>query len=92
MTEEPNFLLDVNGVILYIIFFPIGIFVLLFATIKYLADWMCYNFQWPRVLCYIFALVLGPFFLPLVIISGFFRMFKDKKDNKKDKLIKKNKK
>ena len=70
--SEPIFLLNGVGVVLSIILFPIGIFILLFATIKYLADWMCYNFNMPRPLCWLSAILLGPFFLPLVVISFFY--------------------
>ena len=66
---EPTFLLGPMGVILSIIFLPIGIFVLIIATIVYLADWMCYNFNLPRPLCWLMALILGPLFLPFVLLS-----------------------
>lgn len=72
--HEPVFLLGPMGIIVSLIFFPIGIFVLLFSTIIYLADWMCYNFNWPRPLCWIFAFILGPFFLPLVLLSFLYEM------------------
>lgn len=71
---QPTFLLGPTGIILSIIFFPIGIFILLVATIVYLADWMCYNFNYPRPLCWILALIMGPFFLPLVLISFFYEV------------------
>jgi hypothetical protein len=71
---EPVFLLGPMGIILSIIFFPVGIFILLISTIIYLADWMCYNFNYPRPLCWLFALILGPLFLPLVLLSFLYEM------------------
>ena len=41
--KEPEFPLSKRGVILSLVFLPIGIFVLYFASIIYMADWMCYN-------------------------------------------------
>lgn len=67
--KRPTFPLSSTGVILSIVFFPIGLFVLLIASIIYLADWMCYNFGYPRPLCYIIAFIFSPIFLPLVVVS-----------------------
>lgn len=67
--EPPVFILGPTGLFLSLIFFPIGLIVLLFATIIYLADWMCYNFGYPRIVCYIIAFIFSPIFLPLVILS-----------------------
>ena len=67
--EKPEFLLGPMGIVLSLIFFPIGILVLLISTIIYLADWMCYNYGMNKLFCYLLAIILGPLFLPLVLIS-----------------------
>ena len=66
---EPVFPLGPTGIVTSVIFFPIGIFVLMISTIIYLADWMCYNFNYPRPVCWVFAFILSPIFLPLVLLS-----------------------
>lgn len=96
--SEPVFLLGPMGIILSFIFLPIGIFVLIIATIIYLADWMCYNFNYPRPVCWLLALLLGPFFLPLVLLSFLYEMFtgddtysvrryNSKKESKEEKVL-----
>ncbi len=72
--HEPVFLLGPMGIILSLIFLPVGIFILLITCIIYLADWMCYNFNYPRPLCWLGALILGPLFLPLVLLSFLYEM------------------
>jgi len=67
--KQPEFLLNATGVILSLIFFPIGFFVLLIASFIYLADWMCYNTGYPKPICYIIAFIFTPIFIPLVILS-----------------------
>ena len=72
-TEEIKFPLSVRGIILSLIFFPIGILVLFFATIVYLARWMCYNLGMPNIFCYLIALILAPIFFPLLLLSFIFK-------------------
>ena len=87
--KEPVFGMSTSSVMLSIVFFPIGIIFLLFFTYKYLAEWMCYNFNLPKALCYISALLLAPIFVPLVILSFIFKFFmgkdKEEKENKENK-------
>jgi len=72
-SKEIKFPLSNRGIILSLIFFPIGIFVLLVSTIIYLARWMCYNLGLPNVFCYIIAFVLAPVFFPLLLLSFIFK-------------------
>lgn len=89
--KEPVFGMSTSSVMLSILFFPIGIFFLLFFTYKYLAEWMCYNFNFPNALCYIFAFILSPIFVPLVILSFILSfIFKSREDKKEsEKRVKK---
>lgn len=92
MTKEvPKFMLSTTGVILSVIFFPIGIFVLFFATLIYLADWITYNFDWPSPIAYIIAFLFTPFLIPLLIVSALFRYGEIEKE-KNNKVKKKSKK
>ena len=85
MLPVPKFPLGRNAIIASLILFPIGIFVLYFATIIYLARWMCYNFQLEsNILCYIIAFILSPIFLPLLIISFIVREMNRSKKEKSD--------
>ena len=34
-----------------------------------MAQWMCYNFDLPMPVCYVLALIGGPIFLPLFLVS-----------------------
>ena len=70
--SEPKFILNITAVIASIIFFPIGIFILAFATFKYLSEWVCYNFDWPYPICYIISFFFTPFLLPLLVLSAIF--------------------
>ena len=63
--KEPKWFFGVGGTILSIIFFP----VFFIAFIIYMAQWMCYNFNLPMPICYVLALIGGPIFLPLFLIS-----------------------
>ena len=68
--EQPNFPeIPLPIIILLVIFFPIGIFVFLILLIIYLARWMCYNLQMPRIFCYIIAFLFAPIFLPFLLLS-----------------------
>ena len=75
INKPPVFPLSNNFIILSIIFFPIGIFVLLISIYIYLARLMCYNFQWPNIICYILAFILTPIFMPMLVISAFYNAF-----------------
>lgn len=92
-TKEIKFPLSVSGIILSLIFFPIGILILFFATIVYLARWMCYNLEMPNIFCYLIALILSPIFFPLLLLSFIFKAltggFKEEKSPTKKSPTKK---
>lgn len=68
--EQPKFPeVPLLIIILLVIFFPIGIFVFWILVIIYLARWMCYNLQLPRIFCYIIAFLFGPIFIPFLLLS-----------------------
>jgi len=81
--KEPEFPLSKRGIILSLVFLPIGIVVLYFATIIYMADWMCYNYGYPKPLCYILAFFLWPIFLIFFIFSFVFAEHKKSKEERK---------
>ena len=91
--KEIKFPLSVSAIILSLIFFPIGILILFFATIVYLARWMCYNLGMPNIFCYLIALILAPIFFPLLLLSFIFKAltggFKEKKSPTKKSPTKK---
>ena len=53
------------GTIMSVIFLPVYII----AFTIYLAQWMCYNINLPRPVCYILALISGPLFMPFFLLS-----------------------
>ena len=63
--KEPVWFWGPFGTIMSIIFLPV--FIIAFTI--YLAQWMCYNINLPRPVCYILALISGPLFMPFFLLS-----------------------
>ena len=94
--NPPRWMFSENKTILFLFIPIIGWAILWFAYYIYIADYICYNFGFPRIFCYILSIPLSSVLFTFFILSFIFKYItggskknKENKENKENKKIKK---